>query len=230
MPAESYSQFQEDRLVLDYFSGKPDGFFIEVGAFDPEELSSTFLLEQKGWKGILIEPQPACCVRLREKRKAEVIEAACGAPGQRGEADFYVAGPYSGFTTEANPEQISQKVRVKVETLDNILAERGNPRIDFASIDVEGFELTVLRGFTLEKHRPSLILIEDHVSTLEVHNHITAHGFKLVKRTGCNNWYVPREVKFQNSLIERWKLFRFMQLGTPFRRWRRERRKRQGKS
>ncbi len=45
----SYSQFGEDQLVWKYFTNKSDGFFVEVGANDPENLSQTLLLEQNGW-------------------------------------------------------------------------------------------------------------------------------------------------------------------------------------
>jgi hypothetical protein len=40
---------------------------------------------------------------------------------------------------------------------------------------------------------------------------------KLVKRTGSNNWYLPREAVFPVSLVERPRLFRKMSLATPLR-------------
>lgn len=46
----SYSQIGQDLYVLN--NVKEPGFYIEVGAFDPVNLSNTYLLEQKGWKGL----------------------------------------------------------------------------------------------------------------------------------------------------------------------------------
>jgi FkbM family methyltransferase len=59
------------------------------------------------------------------------------------------------------------KGRVRVTTLDQDIEERGLPAPTFVKIDVEGFELDVLRGATqtLARARPSLF-IEIHGETL----------------------------------------------------------------
>jgi hypothetical protein len=96
------------------------------------------------------------------------------------------------------------------------------------SIDVEGMELQVLRGFDLMRHRPAMLLIEDHLEHLLVYRHLVRHGYRVVKRTGVNNWYVPKRQPFHlTTWTERLKLFRKMYLGLPFRkmRWARRRRK-----
>ncbi len=106
-------------------------------------------------------------------------------------------------------------------TLDDILEKENNPRVDFISIDVEGGEVDVLRGFSLERHQPVLVLIEDGVRNLDKHRAMISRGYKLVKRTVLNNWYVPRETRFtMATFAERLELFRKMYLATPFRQWR----------
>ena len=45
----------ETRLVRDFFGGVP-GFFVDVGANDPQLGSQSWHLEQAGWTGILVEP------------------------------------------------------------------------------------------------------------------------------------------------------------------------------
>jgi hypothetical protein len=45
-------------------------------------------------------------------------------------------------------------------TLAAVLAERGNPNIDFFSLDVEGYEVPVLQGMDVDRNRPRLILVE----------------------------------------------------------------------
>jgi hypothetical protein len=107
---------------------------------------------------------------------------------------------------------------VEVRTLDDVLADAGSPEIDFMSLDVEGFELQVLRGFDLARHRPAMLLVEDHLENLLVHRHLARHGYRVVKRTGENNWYVPKRLPFHmTTRLERFKLFRKMFLGLPFR-------------
>ena len=62
-----------------------------------------------------------------------------------------------------------------VRTLDSILEEAGaHPGFDFLSIDVEGHEIEVLRGFDIARWRPRLILLEDHVADLSKHRYLIA--------------------------------------------------------
>ena len=192
---ESFAQNQEDILAWDYFGRKTNGFFVEVGANHPTELSQTWLLEQRGWKGILVEPLPACCEKLRAVRKNSFIcEAAAGAPEQVGEATLNVAESdvWSHLGEEDKGLPLARRIKVAVRTLDSILDELKAPQLDLLSIDTEGMELNVLRGLALRKRAPALVLIEDHMETLDVYFYMRRQGYKLIKRTGPNNWWAPK--------------------------------------
>jgi len=195
---ESFAQNQEDVLAWDYFDRKRDGFFVEVGANHPTDLSQTWFLEQRGWKGILVEPLPACCEKLRAVRQHSVIcEAAAGAPEQVGEATLNVAQSdvWSHLGEENTDLPVASRIKVAVRTLDDILAEHHAPPPDLLSIDTEGMELQVLRGFDLQRHRPALVLLEDHMETLDLYFYMRRAGYKLLKRTGPNNWWAPATAK-----------------------------------
>jgi FkbM family methyltransferase len=219
----SYSQWGEDRLVWEYFDRQPAGFFAEIGANDPETGSQTLLLEEQGWQGVLVEPQPDCCERLRQRRpKSRVVQAACGSPAQRGKASFHVASADARSSlkkyTHDTSVTFTAVAEVEVMTLDEVLEQAGSPKLDFLSIDVEGAELDVLQGLDLRRHQPRLIMVEDYIFTLRVHRHLTANGYRIVKRTGSNNWYVPKGRPFAfTNWRERLKLFRKLYLGTPLR-------------
>jgi FkbM family methyltransferase len=218
----SFSQFGEDLLIWKYFNESKSGFFVEVGANDPKNLSQTAFLEQNGWHGILVEPLSSCYARLRAARpKSKVLQVACGSPEQRGKALLHMMDTGSKLTSlQSAGLPVAEHEEVQVMTLDDILNEAGNPKIDFLSIDVEGFELQVLQGFSLERHRPKLMLVEDnYANRLRVHRYIQSRGYRMVKRTGCNNWYIPENDPFTMTPFgERLKLFRKMYLGTAFRR------------
>jgi FkbM family methyltransferase len=191
---ESYAQNQEDIIAWDYFDRKTNGFFVEVGANHPTELSQTWFLEQRGWKGILIEPLPACCEKLRAVRKHSLVcEAAAGAPEQVGEATLNVAQSdvWSHLGEESKDLPLAAQIKVAVRTLERILDELHAPAVDLLSIDTEGMELKVLRGFNLQLRRPALVLLEDHMETLDLFFYMRRAGYKLLKRTGPNNWWVP---------------------------------------
>lgn len=214
---------EEKELVLDFFGQKRDGVFVEVGANDPVAGSQTWLLEQNGWHGVLVEPQAALCEKLRlERINSKVFQVACSVPEKEGEALLHV-GAHSGLSTlekqiDSHGSQFVGTERVKVTTLDRVLQSAGVARIDFLSLDVEGHEIEVMRGLDFEKFKPSLILIEDGVRDLSKHRYLKSRGYKLVKRTSLNNWYVPRETDFQmSSLSEKIELLRKMYLALPFR-------------
>jgi FkbM family methyltransferase len=191
----SFAQNGEDLLAWNYFERKSTGFFVEVGANHPTRLSQTWFLEQQGWSGILVEPLPACCEALRaQRRSSRVVQAAAGA--QAGQAVLNVAAAdVWSHLGEAKDLEVVDRIPVAVRTLDDILAECQAPHVDLLSLDTEGTELDVLRGLNLEKHHPSLLLVEDHMDSLDVFFYLKRHGYKLIQRTPPNNWWVPAGAK-----------------------------------
>lgn len=211
----------ETLMVREFFGGRPEGFFVDVGANEPVEGSQTWHLEKAGWRGILVEPQPDLAERLRQTRKAKVFAVACSSPQNAGATmPLHIAGPFSSFDSALMVAGVkpSALIEVPVRTLDSLLAEAGAPQpIDFLSVDVEGHEIDVLSGFDFARWRPRLILLEDHVVNLTKHRFMRRVGYKLIRRTGLNAWYVPPEQAFSLGLVGRWQMLRKYYLGLPFR-------------
>jgi FkbM family methyltransferase len=212
---------REQELVRIFFAGVRSGFFVEVGANRPRDQSQTWHLEQLGWTGILIEPQPDLAGDLCRARSAKVFAVACSSPENAGRRmQLHVAGPLSALDRDrmapgAQPEGV---VEVPVRTLDDILLEAHAPvGFDFLSIDVEGHELEVLSGFDFALWRPRLVLLEDHVGNLSKHRFLRAAGYRLVRRFDNNGWYVPADATIQLSSRERWPIVRKYYLALPFR-------------
>jgi FkbM family methyltransferase len=164
----------DDKLTK-YLNYK-NGFFIEVGANDGYSQSNTYYLEKiLGWRGILVEAIPD----LYEKCKKERKKAMCynfalvedGFAGHSVEMNFAgvmglmscVKDCYVGshYTPSRNTDE-SYAVSVPARTLASILDEIISCpfEIDFFSLDVEGYELNVLRGINLSKYKPKYILVE----------------------------------------------------------------------
>ena len=187
------SDGREQALVREFFAGAHAGFFVEVGANRPRQESQTWHLEQLGWTGVLIEPQPNLAEELRRMRSAQVFAFACSSPRNAGRnMRLHVAGALSALDRErmapgAEPERV---IEVPVRTLDDILTEARAPvAFDLLSIDVEGHELEVLGGFDLAHWRPRLVLLEDHVGNLEKHRFLRSAGYRLIRRCENNGWY-----------------------------------------
>lgn len=201
-----YSQFGEDRVLAKIFAGVRDGFCVEVGANDGVNDSNTYYFEQLGWECVLVEPNPDLCRSIRETRRAHLFECAVSSKtgtallniaegpgrahgvsslGDRAEAASRIAA--FGFT--------SRELRVPTRTLDDLLRETGSVRgLSFVSIDVEGHELEVLKGFSLEEWKPAIIIVEDNSNFEDrsVGDYLRAFGYVPFHRTGVNDWYARR--------------------------------------
>jgi hypothetical protein len=213
------AQFGEDRVLWQIFRGRTTGYFIEVGAYDGVSLSNTFFLEQLGWCGLLVEPiLPLCEKAARSRPRSRVIQAACGKRGSRGTARFTVAQnvPVLSFL-RADQEHVDRckregaklvEIEVPLLTLDDIvLNERKTPgrfggpwvpntgwRIDLVSIDTEGSELDVLDGFSLERFRPRILVIEnDRPAGAAIEPYLGARGYRKFHRQEINDFYVRAE-------------------------------------
>ncbi len=224
------SKQNESSIVWDFFNKARQGVFVEVGANHPTLENQTWFLEQQGWSGVLVEPNPELYKLLQEKRpRSCVVQAAAGA--QNGEVDLLlgVNHLHSTLAPVLDDPLSGNKVRVRLRTMNSILTETGLAKIDFLSIDVEGVELQVLQGLDLPKYSPQLILIEEHRRDYTKHFYLRRHGYRLVKRTGRNNWYVPNAhpatVRSLNTPAEAFCLWRKMWLNPPFDKLKRQARK-----
>lgn len=226
-PMDTWSQFGEDVLIWEFFGQSKDGVFLEVGAHHPTKISQTYLLETQGWKGVLIEPQPRLAALLRDNRPGSVVfEFAVVGPGKTGDAYLVIpaCSEAAAYITFEKPVALPVPARVelvKTSTIDSLLRRSGFDRVDLLSIDIEGLELEALRGFSFEKYHPRLVLIEDHLETLDKHRLLVANHYRLVDRTGYNHWYVPLNHPFPlRPRTGRLELFRKMYLSHPFRKLR----------
>ena len=210
--------------LKDEFLGRSRGYFVEVGANDPVNLSQTWHLEQRGWTGVLVEPQPELAAELRRRRSAKVFEVACSSPRDAGTTmRLHLAGIHSSLDPGLSTSTVSAHaaIKVPVRALDDILIEAGAPSpLDLLSIDVEGLEVEVLQGVDLARWRPRLILVEDLAMDLRLHRHLRSRGYKWLRRTGLNSWYVPVGAEANAGLIGHCQFFRKHYLGLPFRRMR----------
>jgi FkbM family methyltransferase len=211
----------EQQLVGDFFAGTTSGFFVDVGANHPHNGSQSWHLERRGWSGIVVEPLPDLAAQLRRARRATVFAVACSSPENAGRTlPYHVAGPLSALDDQrmvpgARRERV---IAVEVRTLDQILATAAvTPPIDFLSIDVEGHEIEVLRGFDFGRWRPRLILLEDQVGNLDKYRFLRAAGYRLVRHCGFNGWYVPSACPVRLDWRDRWEVVRKYFLALPFR-------------
>ena len=175
------------------------GYAIEAGAFDGVYSSTTFELEKEGWKVLLIEPIPEVFNNLLKNRNNDYcLQFALGDSNEDNvnfEVYAYAGGAgFSSFSISQRyldvfgENMAGQKTDIIVDkrTLDFCLYLVNFPRVDILSLDVEGSELEVLRGFDIDRWKPKLLIIENMGKDLdEYRNHLK--DYSLINRIGYND-------------------------------------------
>ncbi|MBM3772228.1 MAG: FkbM family methyltransferase, partial [Acidimicrobiia bacterium] len=164
-----YSQFYEDYILGYVFKAQKAGFYVDVGANDPDDASVTKYFYLAGWRGINIEPIPNLVAKLNTSRP-EDVNRGVAISDTTGELTFYKAVRFSGLSTldrsvaaEHKARGIEfQEIKVPVTTLSAVLDEhaKGRPEITFLNVDVEGLEQKVFSGLDFSRHRPRVIMAE----------------------------------------------------------------------
>ncbi len=172
-----YSQEGEDMILRRIFEGQENGFYIDVGAHHPRRFSNTYYFYKQGWRGINIEPNPDALKAFNVDRPRD-INLQLGVSDTTSILKYYSFDEPALNTFDENvvksrladtPYKVIKTNDVTVERLDKILKEHlpaGHP-IDFLSVDVEGFDLAVLRSNNWHLFRPKCVLAEALNMTLD---------------------------------------------------------------
>jgi len=198
----SYSQYYEDLILDVIFAGKTKGFYIDVGANDPYIISNTKRFYDKGWSGINIEPNLLNYHNLCQYRERD-INLNIGLGDHEAMLIFYETDPHtlSTFSSKSlNEAKRNYKFTVILEKevpvfpLSKIFSDHvGNRKVDFLSLDVEGYEREVIAGNNWNTNRPTIVMIEMNqgfkpiIETMEEVNYI------LIFSNTTNGIFIDRD-------------------------------------
>jgi FkbM family methyltransferase len=203
-----FSQSGQDRFVeKNFFDGKTDGVFVDIGGYDGLDGSNTLFFEKfRNWKGICIEASPTQFEKMAQSRTAECLNIAVS--DFEGEAQFFeITKGYdqmSRLKEDLQPEFLdnlkkmnegkeaeSQDIMVKVTTFDKIAKERNLTHVDYCSIDVEGSEIKVLQGIDFDYTDIRVLSIENPSSQPDnfklVRDFMSDRGYQLVGSLGVDD-------------------------------------------
>ncbi len=205
----SYSQHNEDLLIDLIFESKRDGFYVDVGANDPVFNSNTRRFYLRGWRGVNVEPGPLPFQRLvRERPKDINLNVAIGP--KRGVMTFYHVADDSTLSSfdKVVADRMAAAVRstvrpelVEVLTLSDIFEEQAQGRkVDFLSVDAEGYDLEVLKSNDWKRHRPAVVLVEMHNDHKRIADFLSSLNYVLVFNNTVNGVFINAT----DAAIRRW--------------------------
>jgi FkbM family methyltransferase len=178
--------------------------FIQVGACDGlmQDPLRKYIVS-RGWRGVMVEPQPASARKLRELYKDNsritVLQAALDRqPGIRSlftinspDAPEWAAG-LASFQKEIvlrhaeiipSIESMIAKVAVDCITFDSVFEHLPEGELDLLQIDTEGADPLILSMFPFERIKPSLVHWEiKHLSLREREDclgALTSQGYRV---------------------------------------------------
>lgn len=200
----SYSQGDEEKLILKYF-GNYKGTLLDIGANDGKTLSNSLALLERGWSGVLVEPDEDAFTKLRlfHQDSEGVLCYNFAMANQDGQLPFYKSGTHlnKGDTGLLSTFSIADYEKWKPST-DFTMTEAQavtfktfqsicpTKQFDFITIDAEGMDYDILRQMDLANLGCKLLCIEfNGEGQSKFDSYIKPFGMKLVLRNAQNLIY-----------------------------------------
>lgn len=179
-------------MFLERLFPQPAGRFIDIGANNPEANSNTYYFERKGWTGYAFDPMRSLKDRWTVRSGTQFINA--GISDKRETRNFVEILPkvgwehqLSSFREFVRDEDMREydflEYTVECSPISDFIA--ASEPVDFASIDVEGAEGLILRGFDFESNPPTAIMLENvsKIGGEDAHRDFLANnGYKFIAR------------------------------------------------
>lgn len=209
MPASChyYSQCGQDQFLNEhFFKNKPNGVFVEVGAFDGISLSNTKFFEELGWTGLCIEPIPEKFQTLRKNRSCLCIQG-CVSDSNRIDQFLWLEGEpamLSGLLSKYDERHLQriheevatrsfgrepQTIDVQCYLLNDLLKVHQLFYVDFLSIDTEGGELEILQSIDYDRFHIEFIDVENNFHDPEIVNFMISKGYEHIGNTGWDDLF-----------------------------------------
>lgn len=195
----SFSKSGDDVQLMKLINNRTPGAYVDVGSWHPVKYSNTYYFYLRGWKGICIDPNPELKELYTKLRpKDTFINAGVGNSGQTLEYFMFEESSMNTFSSEfvkkhQAESKIIKKFDIPLYSLKELLDANldKNDRLDFFDIDVEGFDLEVLKTNDWTIYRPKVVVIESDISlqedlTSEIVQYLELQNYRLIGKSIIN--------------------------------------------
>ena len=155
-PPKLDGQIGVPKIIDDLLGNKNNGFYIESGGHDGEELSNSLFFELKrNYRGLLVEPNKDNYKKLLGVHRKAFSVNACYSTSLSGlpmlvdfvnAKDLGAIKKYSPKLNHFQKEKYQGDSKAICLSFYSILLAVGNPVVDYLSLDIEGAELPVLQS------------------------------------------------------------------------------------
>jgi FkbM family methyltransferase len=167
----TYAQFGEDILLGHIFHDKPEGFFVDIGAYHPVRFSNTFALYLQGWRGINVDGNHDAIEIFKSVRPEDInIHALVSDQVETKEFYRFKEGAWNSTNQEAveilrargqDQGTLIGTDRMETVPIMRILEQHvGNKKFDLLTVDVEGLDIQIIRSIDFSRYRPKVIAAE----------------------------------------------------------------------
>ena len=196
----NFSQNNEEEILLNLFKDKKNGFYVDVGCHHPKRFSNTAALYKKGWSGINIDPDLTNLKLWNLFRKRD-LRLDYFISNKEKEVQYHI---FKDKALNGNLKKDRIKIlknlghklqktkKLKTITLDKIL-KTYRPElneIDLLDIDVEGYDLDVLKSINLKRYRVNVIIIEIGHHETEIDTYLEKYDYKSHILVDRNKFYI----------------------------------------
>ena len=208
---KSYSNWGIDMMADFIFREKNKGVYIDIGCHHPMINNNTYPLYKRGWNGINIDIDYSAIDSFNFLRSKDTnIEIAVSDTIGNSDLFFYHNRAAKNTLSKEKGLDAKQIRSIKTTTLNKIIQESiyKDQKINFLTIDVEGFELNVLRGFDFKKYKPELVVVEliqggmteffhqniTNIQNSDIYLYMIKQDYKLVNWIHDDLVFVPLEM------------------------------------
>jgi hypothetical protein len=192
------SQFEQDAFLFhNIFRYWPMqgrvGFYVDSGANDAVSLSNTLFFDKcLGWPGLCVEPNPQYHEGLRTKRSCALVPECISDKSQQ--VPFQMNGETGAVASGGQLIQCSP--------LSEMIKLAGKSKIDLWSLDVEGYEITVLQSVNFTQVPVEVLLIEDFwLQSRELDLLMDRSGFQKYHQLAIDSLYTRRGMEAVSNKV-----------------------------
>lgn len=174
-----YSQHGEEFVILDFFKDRPPGRLLDIGAFDGKTFSNSLALIEKGWSGVMVEPNPSSLAALINTHRAnpnvEIIGAVLVPQPAVGSTfmDFYTCDDAVSTSdpamTKLWKDTPFRKVKLPAVGIEEFVRwNLFDQAFNFVTLDVEDNTLALAMKMVPIWEKAELVCIEHTVGAINV--------------------------------------------------------------